>query len=108
MECQARIIEQFCGCVIYYLPRLSPNTRICSRADFQCFNQIKVAIERGENTTYKCTCMPACFELNFAGEISTAPLTMQGIVPKEAVLKKFPGDQYRFEEKFLFRRFISV
>lgn len=107
MECQARIIEHECGCIIYYLPRLSPNTRICGRAEFPCFNQIKTTLERGENTTHKCTCLPACFELNYSTEISKAPLTLEGIVPKEAVLQKIPRDQYRLREFFFSIRFFQ-
>lgn len=108
MECQARIIEHECGCIIYYLPRLSPITRICGRAEFSCFNQIKTALERGENTTFKCTCLPACFELNYSTEISKAPLTLEGIVPKEAVLQKIPRDQYRFTDLFSLQFFFFI
>lgn len=66
--------------------------RICGRAEYSCYNQIKTAIELGENTTYKCVCLPACFELNYGAEISKAPLTT---VPKENALKKIPRDEYR-------------
>lgn len=97
MECQSRIIAELCGCIIYYLPKISEGIRICSRSDFNCYNRVKTAIERGESDTYQCVCLPACYELNFAAELSSAPLVSENIYSDQEILKHFPNDQFRLD-----------
>lgn len=74
MECYSHAIEDACGCVIYYMPRLSQNISVCSRASSSCYNSIRISLDRGENVNYSCPCLPACDELSYSGTITTAPL----------------------------------
>lgn len=74
MECFSQAIEDACGCNIYYMPRFNRNAKVCSRADSNCYNSVRISLERGENKRYSCECFPACDELNFSGTISSTPL----------------------------------
>lgn len=95
MECQARIIEKECGCVIYYLPRINANSKICSRKDAWCYDRIRLAIERTENDTYECQCLPACFDLSFIGDISVTRLGTDGFSIRESDLHNLTPDLLR-------------
>lgn len=91
MECFSKIIEEVCGCVIYYMPRINVNTKICNRAESKCYNPIRISIERGDNTQYRCKCMPGCDELNYFGEQSSAPLETTNFFQKDASkIKSYP------------------
>lgn len=81
MECFSQAIEDECGCNIYYMPRFNRNARVCTRADSNCYNSVRISLERGENAKFQCICLPACDELSFSGTISSAPL----------ITKKFRG-----------------
>ena len=41
MECESRLTESVCGCVLYYMPRTTDDTTICSRKDAECYEKIK-------------------------------------------------------------------
>lgn len=88
LECKSRTIEKECGCVLYYMPRFTENTRICSQEDAHCYEQIKVAIESSYNDTFACKCLPGCFALNYAGHISMSKIRVNGLI-KDTVLKKY-------------------
>lgn len=74
MECEARIIEHACGCVQFYMPRLSEDTNICNQKDFKCFDDLSVTIELGHNQTFKCTCLPGCFEISYRPSVYMSEL----------------------------------
>lgn len=82
---------QICGCVVYYLPRFKQNTKICNRVESNCYNIVRIAIERGEDKNHQCECLPGCYELSFTAELSTNPLTAT-YFQKEEVLKSFSND----------------
>lgn len=88
MECFSRVIEEVCGCVIYYLPRFNQHTKICNRAESSCYNKVRIAMERGDDLDHKCDCNAGCDELNFFGEVSTTPLTTT-FFHKEQMLQNF-------------------
>lgn len=88
LECKSRTIEKECGCVLYYMPRLTENTRICSRDDTHCYEAIKLAIESSYNDTFKCKCMPGCFSMIYNGEISMTKFNVNGLV-RDAAIKKY-------------------
>lgn len=67
---------QECGCVVYYMPRISQKTKICNRVNSKCYNSVRISLERGDNKEYQCHCLPGCDELCFSGEVSVAPLTI--------------------------------
>lgn len=74
MECYSRVIEIECGCVIYYMPRLNQSSKVCNRGHNNCYNPLRISLERGENEKYDCRCFPACDEISYSGTLSTAPL----------------------------------
>ncbi|XP_031626188.1 pickpocket protein 28-like [Contarinia nasturtii] len=75
MECFSRFVEQVCGCVQYFMPMITQNTKVCNRAESKCYNSVRLSLERGDNAKYTCACLPGCDELSFTGEISSATLT---------------------------------
>lgn len=77
---------QKCGCLIYYLPRINYNARICTRADSNCYNTIRMSLEQNENSSL-CQCTPGCDEISFVGEMSTTPLTIT--TNKQTPLRNF-------------------
>lgn len=88
MECESRILIEMCGCVLYYMPRIDENTNICSRDDYTCYNQIKLAIELAVNETFKCNCLPGCFEINYSADISTARLGTEGFAVQQNIIRR--------------------
>lgn len=74
MECYSRAVENECGCVLFYMPRLNQNSKVCDRGNSRCYNPLRISMERGDNAKYNCRCYPPCAEINFSGAISTAPL----------------------------------
>lgn len=85
---------QACGCVIYYMPRMNADAKICSQANVKCYNSIRILIERGDDIETKCNCLPGCIELSFTGEISSAPLTTLHF-QKENHLANFSAETIR-------------
>lgn len=86
MECQSKLLIQLCGCVLYYMPRINENTRICSQNDASCYESAKVTIEVGANHTYHCHCLPGCFEINYTPDISAARLGTEGFMVRQKLI----------------------
>lgn len=86
MECESRILIEQCGCVLYYMPRISDSTTICNRDNWQCYESIKLAIELATNDTFHCNCLPGCFEISYDAEISTARLGTEGFAVREHII----------------------
>lgn len=75
MECESLLIGKHCGCVLYYMPKVSEDIKICSRQDAQCYERVRVAIELQNDRTFSCTsCLPGCYEYSFGRELTTAQL----------------------------------
>lgn len=74
MECYSRAIEEECGCVLFYMPRLTRQTKICTRLLSSCYNPLRISLENGINSKYQCTCYPPCDEINYSGVVATTPL----------------------------------
>lgn len=75
MECEALLMAKHCECVMYYMPKVNEDIKICSRRDVSCFERVKNAIELANNRNYSCSyCLPACFEYSFGRELTTAAL----------------------------------
>lgn len=74
MECEASIIEEICGCVQFFMPRLNDTTNICNQKDFKCYEDLSIAIELGLNQTFTCTCLPGCFEISYRPSIYISEL----------------------------------
>lgn len=82
---------QICGCVVYYHPRFNQNTKICNRVESNCYNIVRIAIERGEDNDHQCKCLAGCYSLSYTGELSSNPLTTT-FFQKEKILKNFDND----------------
>lgn len=75
MECESLLIEFHCGCVMYYMPKMNEDIKICSRQDAQCYERVRIAIDLQLDTNFTCfSCLPACFEYSFGRELTTAAL----------------------------------
>ncbi|XP_052565712.1 pickpocket protein 28 isoform X2 [Culex pipiens pallens] len=74
MECEARLILEFCGCVLYYMPKVQEDVKICRKADAACYEEIKASIAFTANTSLRCSCLPGCFEISYSMEITSANL----------------------------------
>ncbi|XP_055610822.1 pickpocket protein 28-like [Uranotaenia lowii] len=92
MECEARLIQENCGCVLYYMPKLTEDVKICSQADAHCYEEIRTSIAFTSNTSLMCTCLPGCFEISYAMDISTADLCVGKFQVREELLTQ--NDSY--------------
>lgn len=86
MECESRIYNAACNCVLYYMPRISEDITICSRSDWGCVTEVRRMIELKYNNSYSCSCLPACFGITYGTEISMASLISNGISFHEEIL----------------------
>lgn len=85
MECFSHAMEQECGCVMYFMPRLNANTKICTRANFDCYNPLRISLERGENLKYSCSCLPPCNSLSYSGDVSATPFMPPHLNPRSSL-----------------------
>lgn len=92
MECESKILMQHCGCVLYYMPRLNEDTTICNRENSVCYEEIKLAVELGTNSSFRCECLPGCFEISYTADMSTARLGTSGFEGREHVLSNLNKD----------------
>lgn len=77
MECSSKIMEEKCLCTLYYMPRNfnDNNTKICNRRQVNCYEEVLFNISYSLNDIMTCNdCLPACFEVNYGREISSAKL----------------------------------
>lgn len=74
MECESRIIEEKCGCVQFYMPRLHNDTNICNQKDFKCYNRLSTVADLGIDDSITCKCMPGCFEINYKPSVYISEL----------------------------------
>ncbi|XP_055549433.1 pickpocket protein 28 isoform X2 [Wyeomyia smithii] len=86
MECEARLIQENCGCVLYYMPKVQEDAKICSKADASCYEEIKMSIAFTANTSLMCSCLPGCFEISYSTDISTAQLCVGKFKIREKLL----------------------
>lgn len=89
LECQSTLIQEACGCVLYYMPKISNETSICNRDDYECYKDMIRAIELTQNDTYSCKCLPGCFELSYNSEVSIARLGTDNFYTKNNLAKRF-------------------
>uniref|UniRef100_A0A182IM43 Pickpocket n=1 Tax=Anopheles atroparvus TaxID=41427 RepID=A0A182IM43_ANOAO len=94
LECEAKLILENCGCVLYYLPKLYEDTKICSRANARCYEQIRNSIAFTANTSLSCTCLPGCFEVSYVPDVTTAELQVGQFEIRESMLNNVKDEQY--------------
>lgn len=83
LECQARLEVLRCGCNQYFMPRVlrtvlvdgvPTEVRICTRDEQQCLHEVRLAVASPQNATYRCDCLPACFEIHFDKRLTTTEI----------------------------------
>lgn len=74
MECETKIFEAECNCILYYMPKMNEKMSICGRNDQPCVATTSKKIQDKINSHYACECLPGCFSLSYSSEISMAPL----------------------------------
>jgi hypothetical protein len=74
MECSSNITENECNCTLYWMPRVN-GSKICNRKKAVCYEKVLYNIAYSTEEKYLCSkCLPACFEINYGREISSAKL----------------------------------
>ncbi|XP_001355676.3 pickpocket protein 28 [Drosophila pseudoobscura] len=74
LECEAKLLLRECNCVLYYLPRIDPASRVCGPNDNICTNRVQTEIE-SSLTNLSCeNCWPGCFELTYKATLSTSSI----------------------------------
>lgn len=83
MECEARLEVLLCGCHQYYMPRVLQTivvagvvteVQICSREEQVCVQEVRMAMASPQNDTYRCDCLPACFEINYGKRLTSTEI----------------------------------
>ncbi|XP_055372760.1 pickpocket protein 28-like [Condylostylus longicornis] len=73
-ECIAKHMARECGCVLYYLPRLASDIKICGPVDNDCTRHIENKISEANNNITCEDCYPACFDLSYLSSISSVKI----------------------------------
>ncbi|CAO1385548.1 unnamed protein product [Diamesa serratosioi] len=74
MECVSLLIEADCDCVLYYMPRQFNGSKICNRQKATCYEKVLFSIGSTFSQDKTCSCLPACYEINYGRELSSAKL----------------------------------
>lgn len=69
------------------MPRVSEDTKICSRQDYACFNKVSLAIDVSYNESFQCACLPGCFEIYYKPSVYSASLGTGNFTVREKFLK---------------------
>lgn len=104
MECESRIIEENCGCVQFYMPRLSENTKICNQKDFKCYDKLSTAIKRTFNQTFACACLPGCFEISYKPSVYISELGNGTYLMQDKELTEQGLNRWVIDFKILFSK----
>ncbi|XP_050088417.1 pickpocket protein 28 [Anopheles aquasalis] len=107
LECEAKLILENCGCVLYFLPKLYEDTKICSRADARCYELIRNSIAFTSNTSVSCSCLPGCFEISYVPDLTSAELHVGQFGIRESMLDGVKDEQYAKENLALVYVFVK-
>ncbi|XP_052863803.1 pickpocket protein 28 [Anopheles cruzii] len=107
LECEAKLILENCGCVLYFLPKLYEDTKICSRANARCYEQIRNSIAFTANTSLTCSCLPGCFEISYVPDLTTAELHVGQFGIRETMLGDVKDEKYAKENLALVYVFVK-
>lgn len=56
------------------MPRFNDEMAICGRKDSGCVNSVARSLQAENNSSSQCECLPGCFAVNYATEISISQL----------------------------------
>lgn len=73
------------------MPRFDDEVAICGRSNTDCVNSVTRSLQAKVDASYLCECLPGCFAVNYATEISFSPLLVLGS-PWLKEKKKHPAD----------------
>ncbi|XP_035782625.1 pickpocket protein 28-like [Anopheles albimanus] len=107
LECEAKLILENCGCVLYFLPKLYEDTKICSRADARCYELVRNSIAFTSNTSVSCSCLPGCFEISYVPDLTTAELHVGQFDIRETMLEDVKDEKYAKENLALVYVFVK-
>ncbi|XP_063697190.1 pickpocket protein 28-like [Culicoides brevitarsis] len=103
MECEASITEQECKCRALHMPKLNDEVRICDQRDSA------YRTEYFGDDSLLCECLPACYEISYSTEMSSAPLLRNNMFDGDAILDlKNTGILHVFLEDASFRSFTKT
>ncbi|XP_055703450.1 pickpocket protein 28-like [Phlebotomus papatasi] len=91
MECESLIVSKQCGCILYYMPKTTADAEICSLKDAKCYEMILASLVFN-NSSHSCSCLPACYEIDYERRSSTSPLGVGKFLLRENFLKKYSRD----------------
>lgn len=77
---------------MYHMPRIEPDINICGPVDWQCYDDVKDAMDLGVSKNFTCTCIPACFGINYDTETSVSRLLDNSHGIREKMLREMPSE----------------
>lgn len=89
LECEAKYIKEICGCILYYLPKIDPNTTICSPAKSKCTQDVQRKMESADENITCENCAPACYELSYDTVITSTELVNGNFTTREDIPEMF-------------------
>lgn len=94
LECEAKFIKEYCGCILYYLPKVDPNTTICTPWDNKCTRDVQQRMESADTNISCENCVPACFELSYDTVITSMPFVKANFTTKEDIPQRLFKDDF--------------
>lgn len=76
MECEAKVINRSCGCVMPFMPRLNEDIVICDNEGFKCSVKTKLLLDQLNNDFESCDCLPGCTDIGYEHIISSSELVV--------------------------------
>ncbi|CAH1100675.1 unnamed protein product [Psylliodes chrysocephalus] len=80
LECLTNFTLKTCGCVSYYMPRVS-GTPICGNANYMCMERAELRLKMKQleeqiidyEESFYCDCKPLCTDITYDSEVSSSP-----------------------------------
>lgn len=79
-----KIYQNYCGCVLYYMPRPHHNLTICGQSDSACIDKVKTEIRSEKNESFLCDCLYGCHALRYEMSLSSTPIFNQAPLLKNS------------------------
>lgn len=88
-------MDEICGCIVYYMPRIRGDMNICSRNEFKCIERVQMIIY-GSNSNFSCQCLPPCFEVGYAISSTVSRLGYEGFLLRDLRQWNATQEQIRY------------
>lgn len=63
-----------CGCSMYFMPQLSNTSIVCGKSHADCIEDAIKSFAMKPNETYKCKCLPSCWDITYSTSFSLTPI----------------------------------